>query len=344
MTVLVSDPAGAITDPALPMLRRALEPGYMSRKLGEVVPSRGVSGVDAAAMELRSIHVRRHKPGRRCLVEYRLARASGDGEHALAILGKVRARGVDRRSHELQEVLHRDAFGAGAPDRIAVPEPLGLLPEVAMWLQRKVAGESVMAQLTGAEANGTATRIVEVALKLQREGPKPRRRHGIDDELRVLRHQLARVAEYQPAWRQRLRRILMASEHIGTLVPGDGYRPSHRDYYPDNLIADGGTLHLIDLDLYCAADPALDIANFIGHVVEFSLRTRGDPDALNPIERALESAFLARLGRSRRVALHVYTTLTLVRHIGISTRIPARRHLTRRLMALCERRLGVCGC
>ena len=54
----------------------------------------------------------------------------------------------------------------------------------------------------------------------------------------------------------------------------------HRDFYADQVIVAGPRICLIDFDLYCEGDPALDIGNFLGHIQEQSLRSLGDPEAL----------------------------------------------------------------
>jgi thiamine kinase-like enzyme len=149
------------------------------------------------------------------------------------------------------------------------------------------------------------------------------------------------VAETHPAWAVRIQRVLAASERLGAAIAPGPFAPSHRDFYPDNLLVAGEWLYLIDLDLYCEADPGLDMGNFIGHVTEFSLRTRQDPEALADLEQALEEEFARLAGAASHPAVRAYATLTLVRHIAISTRIPERRDWTPALLDLCEQRLGI---
>jgi aminoglycoside phosphotransferase (APT) family kinase protein len=115
----------------------------------------------------------------------------------------------------------------------------------------------------------------------------------------------------------------------------------HRDFYSDQVIVDGPRLYLIDFDLYCLGDPALDIGNFLGHITEQSLRTLGDAGALAEVERALEERFIELSGEAVRPAVRGYAVLTLARHIYLSTRFPERRPWTERLLELCEERLGV---
>lgn len=342
MKALVSDPTGAIEDPAMPMLRWALQPEYMAGRLQDCLPPGCQIATGDAPMKLRAIHVRRHKPGRRCLIEYELDYPLGDGgEMRSALLGKVQARGLDCISHGVQNDLWRSGFGPLSKDRIAVPEPLGVLPDLAMWLQRKVTGTSAMERLTAAEGPALAARIAAASHKLQCSGVSVGRRHTLADELHILRCQLGPVVKTHPWWADRIKRVLTASARLGAAsMPGKSC-PSHRDFYPDNVLVNREWLYLIDLDLYCEADPGLDIGNFIGHVTEFSLRTRQDPEALADLEQAIEEGFVRLAGTASRAAVRAYATLTLVRHIAISTRIPERRDWTPALIDLCEQRLGI---
>jgi hypothetical protein len=90
--------------------------------------------------------------------------------------------------------------------------------------------------------------------------------------------------------------------------------------------------------LYCQGDPALDAGNFIGHITEQAIRECGSPDALQKVERALEEEFVRLTGESVRPAVHLYRDLTLARHIYLSTKFPERKHLTERLLEICESR------
>src|SRR5439155_8520258 len=114
----------------------------------------------------------------------------------------------------------------------------------------------------------------------------------------------------------------------------------HRDFYADQVIVDGERLFLLDFDLYCEGDPALDIGNFLGHITEQSLRILGDAGALADRERAMEERFVELTGTAP-AAVRAYATLTLVRHVYLSTLSPDRRLFTQSLIELCEERLGV---
>ncbi|HSO82991.1 phosphotransferase [Thiocapsa sp.] len=184
-------------------------------------------------------------------------------------------------------------------------------------------------------------RIAAAIHKLHGADPISDRRHTMRDELRILHRALGEVATQNPTWADRINRLFAACERLGdSLEPGTTC-PSHRDCYADNLVLDGTRHYLIDLDLFCLADPGLDKGNFIGHVTELSLRTCGDPNALADLELAIEEAFVRLAGEACRAAVRTYALLTLVRHIAISRRIPERRPWTPALLELCEERLSV---
>ena len=85
----------------------------------------------------------------------------------------------------------------------------------------------------------------------------------------------------------------------------------------------------------------MDTGNFIAHLIEWSLRSHGRPNALDAQIWALAERYLALAGEQRRGAVDIWTTLSLARHIAISASMPERTQVTLPLLELCERRLGV---
>jgi hypothetical protein len=339
MSVTVSDPFGVTADAGLPTLARALDPAVVKRYFRRGLP--GLAGEDGS-VRLRAIRVTRHKPGRRCLIEYDVkVLRPGECSTKLTLIGKVRARRSGESDYQLQRALRDAGFQTRSPDGIAVAKPAGVLPKLDLWLQRKVPGQVATALLAAPGGEGLALRVAEAAHKLHRAGVPAVRRHGMADELRILNQCLRTVAQEEPRWAARIERLLGACVQLGASVPEPVLCGIHRDFYSDQVIVDGPRLYLIDFDLYCLGDPALDIGNFLGHITEQSLRTLGDAGALAEVERALEERFIELSGEAVRPAVRGYAVLTLARHIYLSTRFPERRPWTERLLELCEERLGV---
>src|SRR5512145_2299039 len=122
-------------DPALPTLGMALRPALAEPALME-----RLSGVVPASSWLRSIDVRAYKPGRRCLIEYELSSPFGAADGAIAVLGKIRANRFGNSGYRQLDALWKAGFDDASADAISVPEPLGTVPTLRMWLQRKVPG------------------------------------------------------------------------------------------------------------------------------------------------------------------------------------------------------------
>ena len=161
----------------------------------------------------------------------------------------------------------------------------------------------------------------------------------MEDELRILHQCLPKVCDGNPAWTKRIAHLLDACDRLGASVPPPRTCGIHRDFYPAQVIVEGGRLHLLDFDLYCLGDPALDVGNFLGHLTEESLRVRGDAAAWRDREVAMEDRFVELAGEQGRFAVRAYATLTLARHIYLSTQFAERLAFTERLIGLCEARL-----
>jgi aminoglycoside phosphotransferase (APT) family kinase protein len=311
-------------------LGNALDPHQADRQLNCHLP--GLTR-DNGRVRLCAIRVTRYKPGRRCLIEYDVEFGQRTRQ---TLVGKARANGRGASSYDLAKVLWDSGFASDSEDGITVPEPVGIIPEFQMWFQRKVPGVASTHLLADGDGVRLARRIAEAIHKLHRADVRAHCRHTMADELRILHGRLSLVAETQPQWAERLARLLVFCDRLGASAPVPSPCGIHRDFYADHVIVDGPRLYLLDFDLYCEGDPALDVGNFLGHLAEQSLRALGDPNALSDRAEALEERFLELSGERTRAAIRAYATLTLVRHIYVSTQFPERRRFTERLLELSE--------
>jgi len=336
--VPVIDPFGVENDQKMPFLTKAINPIEVQHQFERHLPR--LTG-EKCQLLLSAISVRRYKPERRCLIEYEieLKRPNASTE-AFTLLGKARARDTDKSTYHHLESLWNTGFRSDSKDGISVPEPIGIIPEFQMWLQREVPGTLATRLLQESGGVAITGRIAEAIHKLHQAGIPSHRRHTIGDELRILHERLSIVAQMKPQWANRLERILDACDRLGLSIPEPKFRGIHRDFYSDHVIVDGLRLYLLDFDLYCEGDPGLDIGNLLGHLTEQSLRSSGDPNALVDREEAIEERFIELSGEETRKAVRVYTLLTLVRHIYLSTQFPERRQFTEKILELCEQRLS----
>jgi aminoglycoside phosphotransferase (APT) family kinase protein len=223
----------------------------------------------------------------------------------------------------------------------AVPQPIAAVDDLGMTLQRVVVGETVTEKLAGAQGVALMARAARAIRALHTCGVTPTRKHTLTDELQILDKQLAPVQTGRPDWAGRIERVLDACRSSASSLAESGSASLHRDFYPDQLIEHEGQVTLLDLDLCATGDPALDIGNFVAHLTEHALRHHGDPAALSEHEGTLEEAYLSLANGVTQEAIRVHASLTLARHIAISTRIPGRERITADLLDLCEQRLEI---
>lgn len=327
-----------LSAPHDPFVGRALDATDVERHLVSRLAETWGASERLSVCAIRTV---RYKPGRRCVIEYDVQRSSpGMPREVMTLVGKVRARGADTATFRLLQTLRSRGFDDESADGISVPEPVAIIPELGMWLQRKVRGSAATAELAGPRGVAVARRLADAAHKLHEAGVPTWRRHTMAEELGVLQERLSGLAAHRPEWAPRLDRVLRACDRLGAATPVGSPRGIHRDFYPDHAILDGERLYLLDFDLYAEGDPALDIGNCVGHITEHSLRALGDPRALTDREVALEDRFVELAGEPLRAAVRAYAVLTLVRHVSLSAQFPDRQPFTAALLELCEERLG----
>lgn len=337
MSIPVLDPFGVDRDAALPTLRRCVDPACMQAEL-----DRGVDGLGHGSVRLTAITVLRHKPGRRCLIEYRLSfRPAAGDETELTAIGKVRRNRPGRHQLRLLQRLWSAGFDARSADGISVPEPLGEIPGLSMWLQRRVSGVAATELLGGSRGVVLGARFADAAHKIHTADIATRKVHGIDDELRILENCLRVTAKRRPALASRIERLLLRCRRIAAAVDPLPHVGIHRDFYSDQVVVDGERLNVVDFDLYTAGDPALDIGNLIGHITEQALRELGSPHALGEVEIAAAERFAElRGGAASRRSVELYAALTVARHVFLADERPERASLVADLLDVAEERSG----
>lgn len=331
----MSEPASdlRLTDPALPGLDAALDPGSAGRAFASATRYLG------ARVHVDRAHLMRHKVGRRAVVDYAYRVIWPDGRvEAVEAVGKMRAARPPRSAYALLRQLWRRGFDAASADGISVPEPLAKVPALGLWLQRRVPGVVATTPMTTAAGVPLARRIADAAHKLHRTGVAPQRAHGVDDELGVLARLFDEVGRRDPGLQGALAALLGLCRRAvaGMSQPTTGI---HRDFYADQVIVDGARLFLIDFDLYCEGHAALDIGNFAGHLLEQALREPAHAVSLAAACEALEARHLAHVGPGARRPVRTYTALTLARHVALSRLLPGRAHTTGRVLEAAMTRL-----
>ncbi|HEX6827564.1 MAG TPA: hypothetical protein VF104_01145, partial [Burkholderiales bacterium] len=229
--VRIEDPFGVTADAALEDIAVALDPEAMEGRLAAALRERV-----AGTARLREIRVVRHKPGRRCLIEYGFDVVSANGaSRPLTLIGKARASHRPETVYQRQLALTAAGFGEDSADGISVPDALACFPELNLWLQHKVEGRPATQLLDEPDAGALVARIAEAARKVHGCHVTTKRAHSMADEIRILRERLPAVAAGEPRWASRIGSLLAACDRLAATVPPPAATGIHRDFYPDQV-------------------------------------------------------------------------------------------------------------
>jgi thiamine kinase-like enzyme len=331
---ILTEPMNFPTEPKMPFLEDAFNPLIVERLFNQHLTDLHQG---QGKIELESIRLIRHKIGKRCLIEYQIRIVFPYGEdQSMTLLGKIRAKGLDQSTYQLNQNLWQQGFNSESVDQIMIPQPIGVIPEFQMWLQRRVTGVNSTDLLTQETGIDLVSKIAVAIHKLHQVNIPLQKTHTMIDELSILHQRLGKMIDAYPYWQKRLERLLKLCDRLGENTKPLAVKGIHRDFYPDQILVNGENLYLLDLDLYCQGDIAVDVGNFMAHLTEQSLRCLENPDALTDQEIAFKDHYLKLVGKNDDQAIESSKILTLVRHISISEQISERQPFTSALIDLCE--------
>jgi len=333
--VEVINPFRVRRDSKLPNLSQAINPSFARQHIVSVIKQ----AFEDESLEIRTIRVLRHKPDRRCLIEYSCT--SDIHNREVTVLGKIHSKRKHERSHRLQQALWQSDFHYESKDGISVARPVGTVSQCQMWLQESVPGIIGWDALLGPSQGAIAAQISAAAHKLHQADIITERMHTIDEEMKILEEKLPLVIRHSPELKSRINAVLSMCQELAASVPSSEPKGIHRDFYPDQIVIDRDRLFVLDHDLYCMGDPALDIGNFCGHLIEHSLRIHGHPNAYSKFQSDLCNRFVSLQNDCSLATISTYTTLTLARHIYLSTRFADRSSKTNLILDHCENLLAL---
>jgi hypothetical protein len=166
---------------------------------------------------------------------------------------------------------------------------------------------------------------------------------GPSDELEVLDHAADRV--------RRMRGVLpdgWARRRAELVAPGADETPAvacHRDLHDGQLLLLERGIALLDFDLLCRADGALDVGNFVAHLELRGLqRIRGaDPESSADNAEAFLSGFDVERAPEVRTRLRFYRSTSLLRLSLVYALRPRWWQLSNELVARAGHAQGIVG-
>jgi len=285
-------------DRRLPSLRARLAPGCPWRLVRH-------------RLERRAVLTRDDEP-----VYAKIFRSASRAEAAAKKLGIARAAGVE------------------------TPVVTGVEPGTATVLTAAVPGRTLLDRLQEPGSPDLAASAGEAIARLAGSDVRTaiEDRHGLEDEIRVVRRWRDMLASIAPGLGAGIAPVLERAGAAARALPERAPVPAHRDFYDKQILSRDGAAAVVDWDSLALADPALDAANFTAH-----LRLRALQGLVtSERERELRASFLRGRGSRSCVEdrLAPFEALTLLRLSALYALRPPWAHLAPALSNAAEKALA----
>jgi hypothetical protein len=311
--VVEVDPAGTrhrrfADDPSLPGLAIAAD--------GEAMLDRLRDAFDPGTRVLVcAVSPVRYQPGARCVLRYTL-RADGV---AFSAFGKLFAEDVEHHAAILSALDHS---GAERPEMPRIPGPLAVWPDLGLVVQPAVSGDSLtsaaMDRSVPASVRGERMHAAGRGLGAFHTGvtaPGPVRTW--EDDLEELAAYRSLFAHLTPDLATPTDDLARRLRELARTLPEPPRTASHGAFRTDQVVvaADGG-LAFVDLDGYCWADPARDLANVLSYLEWRAIREEAVAGLVDAATRALLDGYAALAPLPDDRWLRAYRAATMLKIAG----------------------------
>lgn len=273
---------------------------------------------EAGALTLSNICLLDSKPGQRALIQYELLAADG---RTYTILGKIYAdpNQLQRVDH-LLHALWGEVFAAN--EICGVPQPLGIISELALLLYRPAEGKFLDDVLAGPALDTALDRTAQWLGTLHSHPLALTKHFDLTNEVTNLGHWATLVGQHypelEPLAQQVLSYLQQQAPHLALTIQ----TPIHKDFhYRHVLVGDAESVKVIDFDEMRLGDPNFDLAHFCANLQLLSYRQHGTPDPLPTSENQFLIAYARHTGwrwaehRLRFIYFYCYTCLKIARQL-----------------------------
>ena len=350
-------------DDALPALAQLTDP-EQARVLLEGAIRDGAAGLGDLQLADCTPTVMRYREGRRCTVRYELGYAPGRRlpSWPTSVVAKVYEGDEGRATYEGMVAIWASPMRTSTA--VAIAEPLAVVPEINVVVQRLVPGDgSLKEHLKTWFEPGLAAGIEALSGPVRKAGRGLAELHASkaasgpivtwEAQVGAVREAADQLASVVPTLAGAMEPLVAKLEALAGGVPAGPLVPTHRSFRPAQILVDHDDIAFIDFDGFCQAEAGLDLALFRTTLCDLALRALNGDDTRppGPDERQtrlteldeLCVTFLAgyeEVGEVSHERLALWDALTSAKDILDCWRKVKFEHLERRMMFL-HRRFGI---
>jgi hypothetical protein len=271
-------------DPGLPSLEiliRIQDQSLISKKLGALL---------GGEIEILNFEVLGYRLEKRCVIRFTMRNKDGSSG-ARNIVAKAYRPSRFSKALKLVSSSKNKGVGYDSPDGITVPRILAGDTELSVVFMEDAPGISLhflMEKDIFVSACSAAGRTLRKLHNLEADDLK---NHSKLDELGNLRKLLELINNMYPEFKDSFNKELENLTKSAVVEYSENVF-SHRDFFDKQMLFSESRSTLLDCDNAAAADPALDVGNFIAHL---TLREMQHPDCSGNIRSGSE-AFMTSYG------------------------------------------------
>lgn len=254
-------------DSKLKMLAQFFDPASGPRLLQ---PLAGAIGLNGTA-QLAKVEVLGYRLERRGTLSVSVQERTRTVSLVAKLVRPEKAAGL---FEELQ-ALEKNGFGATSDNNIRVPHPLAVTPEGVLWLEAVF--DLSLHDLVGTGPYVSACRSTGLVLQRLHSAKLPNLpTFSVEEAQAQLKTLALETAQIYPVLRESIEGVWQQLETRAPAVAEKETVPVHRDFYDKQLLVGANRITLLDTDTLALGDPAVDVGNFLAHLV-----LRGKQNALS---------------------------------------------------------------
>ena len=254
-------------DRKLPGLSQATDDNAMHHMLAKHLQAYGDMNFNSASSIEH--HVLKYKPGKHCVIEYRLKNEDNDLDFKRVIGKLYRKNRGETRYNNLQR-LYKAANNISEQSQFYMSEPLAYLAEIGVLIQAAVPGK-LLSELSEGDNFENAIRLTGLNLSVL---------HGLtlalDEKKTVSDHLLkychpgpeVMLADY-PTFRPLVEEVLAGLSEFEKELENVPICPIHGDLALTQIFISENRSFFIDFDGLCLSHAAFDISNFLVAVKKY---------------------------------------------------------------------------
>lgn len=260
-----------------------------------------------------------YKPSKRGLLSYTVA-ARGE-RSSTTVFGKIYADPSQlSRVAQVVEQLWTECFAADL--HCGMPQPVGVIPELAMLLYLPAEGQFLDEVLSGTRAAYAMALTARWLASLHGSALQTVKHFNLTSEVTNLATWATLVGQTYPDLAGLAQQAQRTLEVQAQRLPPLLQRPIHKDFHYRHVLVEQG-VKVIDFDEMRLGDPNFDLAHFCANLHLLAYRRHGTPHGLHTLEQRFLEAYAQQTGWSLRAAgnrakfvyFYLYTCLKIARQL-----------------------------